>query len=152
MRKIIQTADIEKMDRQYRTNLLNALSGYKGAHLVGTVDQEGHTNLALFNSVVHIGSNPPLLGFILRPTTVSRHTYQNIKETGYYTINHALIDHFEQAHQTSAKYPEDTSEFEACGFMPFYGDLHPAPYVDDCLTNIGLEFVRNIPSKPIKRF
>jgi hypothetical protein len=55
MRKIIQTADIEKMDRQYRTNLLNALSGYKGAHLVGTVDQEGHTNLALFNSVVHIG-------------------------------------------------------------------------------------------------
>lgn len=141
MRKIIQTTDIEKMDRQYRTNLFNALSGYKGAHLVGTLDKEEHTNLALFNSVVHIGANPPLLGFILRPTNVTRHTYENIKDTGYYTINHALIDHFEQAHQTSAKYPEDTSEFEAVGFTPFYGDLHPAPYVDDCLTNIGLEFV-----------
>lgn len=129
------------MERHYRANLFNSLSGYKGAHLIGTSDAEGHTNLALFNSVVHVGANPPYLGFILRPTTVPRHTYSNLKETGFYTINHALVDHYERAHQTSAKYPQDTSEFDACGFSPHYSDLHPAPYVQECKVKIGLEYV-----------
>ncbi len=138
---IMQSEDIKNMERRFRANLFNTLSGYKGAHLIGTIGESGDTNLALFNSVVHIGANPPFLGFILRPTSVPRHTYQNIKKTGFYTINHALVDHYEQAHQTSAKYEEGVSEFESCGFTPHYGEIHPAPYVEECHIKIGLEYV-----------
>ena len=141
MTQIIQTADIENMDRRHRANLFNTLSGYKGVHLIGTANAQEQTNLALFNSVMHIGANPPLLGFIVRPATIARHTYKNIKETGFYTINHVLVDHYEKAHQTSAKYPKGTSEFEACGFEPIYTNTHPAPYVEECSIKIGLEYV-----------
>ncbi len=141
MESIIQSTDIKNMERRYRANLFNALSGFKGAHLIGTANKEGQTNLALFNSVVHIGANPPYLGFILRPTTVPRHTYSNIKEIGFYTINHAPVEHLEKAHQTSAKYDERTSEFDACGFTPQSSSLYPAPYVAECRVKIGLEYV-----------
>jgi len=38
--------------------------------------------------VVHIGSNPLFIAFILRPGgEVTRHSYRNIKENGFYSIN-----------------------------------------------------------------
>jgi len=79
--------DLMQLPSRYRGVLLNKVSGLKSANLIGTKSKEGQTNLAVFNSVVHIGANPPYLGFILRPTTVERHTYENIKETGVYTFN-----------------------------------------------------------------
>lgn len=50
---------------------------------MGTVNKIGHTNLAIFNSVIHIGANPPLMGFISRPNSGERHTLENIQETKY---------------------------------------------------------------------
>jgi len=46
--------------------LINGISGMKSANLVGTVDRRGNINLALFNSVVQIGADPPYLGMIFR--------------------------------------------------------------------------------------
>ena len=77
--------EIENLEKIYRINLINSCSGYKAANLIGTVS-ENNNNLAIFSSLVHLGSNPPLLGFFLRPTEiVPRHTYLNIKENQYYT-------------------------------------------------------------------
>ncbi|PTL98815.1 MAG: flavin oxidoreductase, partial [Candidatus Arcticimaribacter sp.] len=59
---------IGAMPSIYRLNMINSCTGYKSANLIGTQSKEGNTNLAVFNSVVHLGSNPPLIGFILRPT------------------------------------------------------------------------------------
>ena len=79
--------EIENLEKIYRINLINSCSGYKAANLIGTIS-ENNNNLAIFSSLVHLGSNPPLLGFFLRPTEiVPRHTYLNIKENQYYTIN-----------------------------------------------------------------
>lgn len=64
--------DISKMSSIYRLNMINSCTGYKSANLIGTKSKKGVTNLAVFNSVIHLGSNPPLIGFILRPTTVAR--------------------------------------------------------------------------------
>ena len=75
-------SDIVQFDKIHRINLMNSLSGYKSANLIGSISPEGEENVAVFSSLVHLGSNPPLLGFILRPTTVPRNTYQNLKETG----------------------------------------------------------------------
>ena len=58
--------DIENLDKVYRINLINSCSGYKSANLIGSVSKEGVNNLAIFSSITHLGSNPPLLGFFLR--------------------------------------------------------------------------------------
>ena len=69
-----------------------------------------------------------------------RHTYTNLKETGYFTINHIHRNHIRQAHQTSAKYKEEDSEFEYCGFTPEYSEIIKAPYVKEMDIKIGLKY------------
>ena len=49
--------DIDKLERYYRANLINSVTGYKPANLIGTINDEGITNVAIFSSVVHLGSN-----------------------------------------------------------------------------------------------
>ena len=118
----------ERKDR-FWANFFNTLSGARSSVLIGTSDNSGNYNLAIFNSLVHFGANPPLMGFILRPTTVPRGTYKNIKETGLCTINHVTTDMINQAHQTSAKYEADESEFDAVNLQPEL-DESGAPFVE----------------------
>ncbi|MEE4659089.1 MAG: flavin reductase family protein [Halieaceae bacterium] len=132
----ISGEDIAAMDDRYRVFFVNALSGLKPAHLIGTTNGEGKHNLALFSSVVHIGAHPPLLGMISRPHSVPRHTLENIHTSGCYSINHVRPDFFEAAHQTAARYED--SEFDAVGLTPAAGSL-AAPYVAESLLSIGLE-------------
>ncbi|SDK37463.1 NADH-FMN oxidoreductase RutF, flavin reductase (DIM6/NTAB) family [Catalinimonas alkaloidigena] len=132
--------DLKHMERNFRRELINSVAGFKSANLIGTADENGRTNLAVFNSVVHVGANPPYLGFVLRPLTVPRHTFDNIKAIGHYTMNAVHADFVEKAHQTSANYDEGTSEFEVCGLTPFYTKAHPAPYVTESHIRIGLKF------------
>jgi flavin reductase (DIM6/NTAB) family NADH-FMN oxidoreductase RutF len=103
---------IANLDKLFRANLINSCTGYKSANLLATKSKDGNTNVAIFNSVTHIGSNPPMIGFILRPTTVPRNTYRNIKQTALFTVNHIHRNIINKAHQTSAKYDENISEFE----------------------------------------
>ena len=128
------------MEGRYRSTLINKIAGYKTANLIGTRSQSGLENLALFNSVVHIGANPPYLGFILRPTTVPRHTYEHLIDTGCYTINQVTSEIHTRAHCTSGKFPQGTSEFEACGLTPGYLGDFQAPYVAESPVKIGLKF------------
>lgn len=140
MAKVFSFDDIMKLPGRYRANLINKVSGFKAANLIGTKSKDGQTNMAVFNSVMHIGANPPYLGFILRPTTVERHTYENIKETGVYTINQITTAIHEKAHQTSAKYEREVSEFDAVGLTEFYQDDFHAPFVAESYIKIGLSF------------
>ncbi len=145
MEKKLYSTDIANMSRFPRMNLINSLSGFKSANLIGTIHTEGIPNLALFSSAVHIGADPALLGILFRPIVAdgktSRHTYENIKKTGFFTVNHVHAGIYKKAHQTSASYPARISEFEAVGLTPQYSDLLPPPYVAECLVKIGLEYV-----------
>jgi flavin reductase (DIM6/NTAB) family NADH-FMN oxidoreductase RutF len=147
MLKHFSDTDIQDLDRVFRLNLMNSITGYKPAALIGTKSPSGQTNLAIFSSVVHLGSNPGLIGFIMRPTTVPRNTYSNICETKYYTINHVHEDFIHQAHYTSAKFESDTSEFEACNLEAEYLNDFWAPYVAESQLKIGLELVETIDIK-----
>jgi len=140
MAKIITSSELMNWDKYYRINLLNKLSGFKSACLVGSSDANKVTNLAIFNSVTHIGANPFYLGLILRPTTVDRHTYNNIKETNYYTINHVTTSIYSKAHQTSAKYDSKVSEFDTCNLTEEYIDSFKAPFVKESVVKLGLSF------------
>ena len=133
--------DILQMDRLFRMNFVNTFSGYKSVNLIGTLGHRGIPNLSIFNSIVHLGASPPLLGFIIRPLTVPRHTYHNILAKRFFTINQVSKQIIPAAHQTSANYPENISEFEACGLSPWYSESNPAPYVEESNIRIGLEFV-----------
>ncbi|MGI8635561.1 MAG: flavin reductase family protein [Segetibacter sp.] len=105
------TSDIDSWERFYRANFINSLTGFKSVNLIGTVNELGQTNLGIFSSIVHIGSNPPLVGYINRPLKAAPHTLANIQSTGVYTINHTHPSFVQQAHQTSAKYEAGISEF-----------------------------------------
>jgi flavin reductase (DIM6/NTAB) family NADH-FMN oxidoreductase RutF len=131
--------DILQMEKQPRTNLINSLPGIRAANLIGTCSSNGETNLAIFNSVIHIGAHPPYMGFLMRPVTVPRGTYQNIKDSGDFTINQVNEKIYKQAHQTSARYED--SEFEATGLTPEFTSTLKAPYVKESKVKIGLRFI-----------
>ena len=143
--KHISLEDILGFERFFRTNLVNGLSGYKPAHLVGTISNDGLTNLALFSSVVHIGANPPLLGFIMRPPAVARHTLENIRDNGTFTINHVHAAFVDKAHYTSAKFDRGESEFKHAGLKPEFLEGFKAPFVAESELKMGLELVGEIP-------
>jgi flavin reductase (DIM6/NTAB) family NADH-FMN oxidoreductase RutF len=130
---------ISAMEKRYRTTFINSLPGYKCLQMLGTANSNGVTNLALFNSVFHLGANPPLLGMIFRPDGEDHDSLNNIKQTGQYTLNNVLPEWFEKAHQTSARYPSGYSEFEPCGFKESYFDDFKAPFVAESSIMIGLE-------------
>ena len=70
--------EILDLDRVFRLNLINSVTGFKPAVLIATKSRDGQENVAIFSSVVHLGSTPPLIGFIMRPTTVPRQTLEYI--------------------------------------------------------------------------
>lgn len=136
------------MERKMRLNIINSITGIKPANLIGTLSEKGQSNVAIFSSVVHLGSDPALLGFITRPTgEVPRHTYENIIETGYYTLNHVPTDSIEKAHYTSAKVPRGLSEFDRMGLTEVYLSSFKAPFVKKSPLKIGMKFEEEIPIK-----
>ena len=141
---IISKNEIGAWESTYRLKFINSVSGYKGVHLIGTKGKDGNTNLAIFNSIVHISSNPARIGFIMRPLTVPRDTYKNIIESKYYTINHVHKSFLEQAHFTSAKLESQESEFDRCNLEPTYlKDFH-SPFVAESNIKIGLKLIKDI--------
>lgn len=120
---------INNLPKINRLNLINSCTGYKSANLIGTKSKDGKSNVAIFSSVTHLGSNPAMLGFILRPATVPRNSYANLKETGYFTVNHVTEEIIAEAHQTSAAYDFDVSEFEITSLEEQYHDSIYEPFV-----------------------
>lgn len=133
--------DINSLEHLYKINLINSCAGYKSANLIATKSRNCRTNVAIFSSITYIGSAPPLLGFFLRPTTVLRNTYENIKATGYYTINHIYNDILKDAHHTSAKYDRNISEFDMTGLETAYKDDFYAPFVKNCPVQLAMKYV-----------
>ena len=127
--KHISRDTISQMEKIERLNLINSCTGYKSASLLGTRSLDGKTNVAIFSSVTHLGSNPAMIGFIMRPTTVPRDTYKNIKETGYFTINHITAAMISDAHHTSANYELGTSEFDKTNLEEEYKATIDVPFV-----------------------
>ena len=128
------------MSKIYRLNLVNCITGYKSANLVGTKSVEGNENLAIFSSVIHLGSNPALIGFVLRPTTVPRHTYANIKATGIFTLNAITDKQIADAHHTSAKYPAGVSEFDQTDLVTERKKNWNAPFVQGAPIQLGCRY------------
>ncbi|KAA1247161.1 flavin reductase family protein [Aquimarina sp. RZ0] len=138
---------LNELSSRYRANLVNSCIGYKPCTLIASSSNQGTTNVAIFNSIVHIGSNPPMLGFILRPTTVPRNTYKNIKENSFFTVNLVTKKMISAAHHTAAKYEEHISEFDKTDLEPEYLHEFRAPYVKNSMIKIGCTYTNEYPIK-----
>jgi flavin reductase (DIM6/NTAB) family NADH-FMN oxidoreductase RutF len=144
MNTTLNFVQLMDMEQRKRAQFINSISGFRSVALIGTTDTKEQTNLAIFSSIVHIGSNPSLLSFIMRPDSVERHTLTNIMDTGFYTINHINADMYEKAHQTSARYPKSVSEFDAAQLTPVFKNDFVAPFVAESQIQIGMEFRERI--------
>ena len=127
--KHITRDDISQMEKLERLNIINSCTGYKSANLIATISKEGIPNIAVFSSITHLGSNPGLLGFIVRPTTVPRDTYENLKGIGFFTVNHITSNMIADAHHTSANYEIGISEFDKTNLEEEYKSDLEVPFV-----------------------
>ena len=139
--KHISRDDISQMEKIERLNLINSCTGYKSANLLATKSLDGKSNVAIFSSVTHLGSNPAMIGFIMRPTTVPRDTYKNIRETGYFTVNHITVDMIEDAHHTSANYDLGISEFDKTNLEEEYKLDIEIPFVQGSPVQLYCKYV-----------
>jgi flavin reductase (DIM6/NTAB) family NADH-FMN oxidoreductase RutF len=139
------SSSISSWTRFYRANFINTLSGFKSASLVGTTHPSGIYNLAIFSNIVHIGADPALVGIVNRPREAAPHTLSNIENSGIYTINHIHQNIIKAAHQTSAKYPETISEFDAVGLTPLLENGITAPFVKESMVRYALKLREIIP-------
>ncbi|MEZ5197311.1 MAG: hypothetical protein R2764_13210 [Bacteroidales bacterium] len=73
---IYNSEKIKGLEKGFRANFINSLSGFKSISLCGTINSDNIENLAIFNTVIHVGSNPPLLGMLIRPPVVRRDTWK----------------------------------------------------------------------------
>jgi len=142
---IFKKDDIEQFEQRYRTAFVNSLAGFRQAVLIGTKSVDGDTNLAIFNSLIHLGANPALFGLINRPDSVERHTLQNIIDTKEYTLNYVGAVYYKKAHQTSARYAKLISEFDEVGFKEIYHPFCKAPFVEEAIVKIAMKLEDIIP-------
>jgi flavin reductase (DIM6/NTAB) family NADH-FMN oxidoreductase RutF len=75
---------------------------------------------------------------------VPRDTYKNIKEFGVFTINHIWEDVIEDAHHTSAKYPEKISEFDMTDLESEFKGKFKAPFVKNAPVQMSMKFIEEI--------
>lgn len=136
--------DLLSMEQRKRATFINSMAGLKSAVLVGTCNEKRQTNLAIFNSLLHIGANPPYYGLLFRPDTVRRDTLQNITDQKEYTINLMPAEFVVAVHQTSAKYGPEESEFSAVGLHEHFVQGCSAPFVQEALIRIGLRLEEKI--------
>jgi flavin reductase (DIM6/NTAB) family NADH-FMN oxidoreductase RutF len=142
---LLKKDDIINLDRIYRLHLINSITGVKPANLIGTRSKTNQDNVAIFSSVVHLGSNPAQIGLVMRPQTFRvTDTYSNIIETGSYTINHVSQGIIKKAHYTSAKLEKENSEFDTMNLKRTFLDNFFAPFVEESPIKIGMKHLETI--------
>ncbi|CAH0992910.1 hypothetical protein SIN8267_03049 [Sinobacterium norvegicum] len=135
---LLETDIINDLPERYRVQLINSLSGYKSANLIGSCNAQGLLNLALFSSVFHVGASPALIGLLSRPDSVPRHTLENIRATGEFTVNSVSTALYRQAHLCSARSDRSQSEFDFAQLTPQFKKGHRAPAVQQSPLSIYL--------------
>jgi flavin reductase (DIM6/NTAB) family NADH-FMN oxidoreductase RutF len=120
------------LPERWRAQLINSASGFKPLVLLATRNSLEIDNLAVFSQLIHLGANPPLLGVLFRPDSVPRHTLENLQTQGMATVNAVRYEDRHAAHQTSARYSAEVSEFDAVGLKREFRPDWPLPFVHGC--------------------
>jgi len=85
---------------------------------VSTISRAGVPNLAPFSFYTGVCAKPLTVCFapmVSGTTGGMKHTLRNIQETGEFVVNVVTEENVQAMNATSADFPEEVSEFEACG-------------------------------------
>ena len=105
-----------RLNRRYRRDLINRISGSRTVWLLTTRSLDGTANIGLFSQVVHVGANPPMMGILFRPKTDRHQSLENIEETQFFGLHAVTADRWQNAHATSFAFGASQSEFDECGW------------------------------------
>jgi flavin reductase (DIM6/NTAB) family NADH-FMN oxidoreductase RutF len=142
--KQYSASDIANMEHRHKAHFVNSLTGFKSANLIGTINANGITNLCVLSSVINLGTDPALIGFVYRQHAhVESNTLDNILTTECFTLNHITAEYLDDAHHTSARYHGEVSEFDHTRFDAQFGSI-AAPYVSQSKIKIGLQFKQTV--------
>lgn len=109
--------------------------------LVATRDSEGRDNLSPFSFFNAFGANPPVV--VISPSYrgkdgTSKHTFENMRDTGEFTISavtHAMV---EQISLASSDYDRGVDEFIKAGFTKYASEtvappgVAESPFIMEC--------------------
>ena len=137
--------EIQGWERVYRANFINCLTGFKPVSLVGSVSEEGVPNLSVVSSIVHLGADPAMIGYINRPKAAAPDTISNIEKNGIYTVNHIREEFLPAAHLCSAKYAPEIDEFKVTGLTAQYEAGVIAPFVKESFVRYSLKLEQILP-------
>ncbi len=137
--------DFNTLENHYRANLINSAIGIKQASLIGTVGVNCISNLALFSSTVHLGSNPPLVAIFSRPEgDTPKQTLKNIIDNRDYSINHVNKSIINRAHSCSFKFSAEESEFTECNLSEKFITDFKAPFVKESNVSFAVRYQRHL--------
>ena len=135
--------DLQAMPKRRRTEFVQGLSGIKS--LFAIITSDGDTlNIAPFNSIVHISSNPARIGYISRPDNSHRHTLQNIIAHQSFSINSVREEDLEEVVACSENLPSNHSEFEGKHIQPTNPNNLPIPAVQHADVQIFCHYEEHI--------
>lgn len=135
--------DLQAMPKRQRTELVQGLSGIKS--LFAIVTSNGDTlNIAPFNSIIHISSNPARIGYISRPDNNHRHTLQNILAHQSFSLNSVREKDLEDIVACSENLPSDQSEFEGKRIQPTSNDKKSIPALQGADVQIFCQYEEHI--------
>lgn len=145
--KEITLSEILLLSSRDRSNFINSLWGIRNASVIGSRSDNGIPNFAIFNSLNHIGANPPLASLIFRPDTVKRDTLDNILATKYYSLNNITESNYPKAHLTSAKLPKNENEAEYAGLLYLNEAEYNVPYLYESTVVTILKYEQHVKLK-----
>lgn len=136
----IDKVDLAKMDKRYRTALVNSIGGVRQA-FIGITGSDGKWNAGTFSNVTHVGAHPAQISVLFRPDNGQRHTYTNYKKQEQLTLVSLPFSENERIHNCSANAPEGVFEWTALGgeVSQIENWSHPIP--TKALWAIELKFI-----------
>ena len=132
-------SDLLGLNRRYRRDLINRISGSRTVWLLTTRSLDGTANIGLFSQVVHVGANPPMMGILFRPKTDRHQSLENIEETQFFGLHAVTADRWQNAHATSFAFGASQSEFDECGWKEEKMPGSDLPIIQDSLARIMLQ-------------
>jgi flavin reductase (DIM6/NTAB) family NADH-FMN oxidoreductase RutF len=104
------------LDRRQSHLLLTSAIVPRPIAFVATIDPHGNTNLAPFSFYNGVSSTPPILSLSIAPRQGrDKDTLANIRASGELVVMAATESLASAVNQSSADYPPEVSEIEACG-------------------------------------
>ncbi len=128
---IFDLNDLAGIDRY---KLLTGLVIPRPIGWVGSVDVDGHRNLAPYSYFNVVAATPPTALFSAgRPGGRIKDSLANVLATGVFTLSIVDESLTKAMHASSEQFPPDVDEFEQVGLTAVTGVAVAAPYVGEAL-------------------